>query len=99
MVPVLPDIGRPQPAEPAAPTAVPLMVSRPSALDSVSARPLGTTCSHGSVVTAISLPLRSKILSIGLGGHHMPPEASVAATLASSSGLTSNGPSVNDPMF
>ena len=69
------------------------------ALASVLASPSGTTCSHVSVVTETSLPVRSKTLSIGLGGHHVPPEASVAATLDSSSGFTSMGPSVNEPRF
>ena len=100
MVPVLPDIGRSQPAAPAEPAAVPppsssLLI----ALASVLASPSGTTCSQVSVVTDTSLPLRSKTLSIGLGGHHMPPDASVAATFDSSSAFTSIGPSVNEPMF
>ncbi len=48
---------------------------------------------------ATSLPSRSMSLSIGLGGHHTPPEARVAATFDSSKALSSNGPRVNDPMF
>ena len=74
VVPVLPDIGRFQPTEPAAPAAVPEPVSSLLiALASVLARPSGTTCSQVSVVTETSLPARSKTLSIGLGGHHTPP--------------------------
>ena len=51
------------------------------------------------MVTATSLPSRSTTLSIGLGGHHTPPDASVAATLDNSSAFNWNGPRVNDPMF
>ena len=56
VVPVLPDIGRSQPTEPADPAAVPppwssLLI----ALASVLARPSGTTCSQVSVVTDTSL--------------------------------------------
>ncbi len=65
----------------------------------VFASPSGTAWSHGSMVNDTSLPWRSKILSIGFGGHHVPPEASVAATLESSSALSWNGPRVNEPMF
>ncbi|CAM3643787.1 hypothetical protein MYFR107205_20695 [Mycolicibacterium frederiksbergense] len=100
MVPVLPDIGRFQPTDPAAAAAVPAPVSSLlSALARVLARPSGTTCSQVSVVTATSVPLRSKTLSIGFGGHQVPPEAIVAATLDSSSPLTSMGPRVNEPRF
>ncbi len=98
-MPVLPAIGRPQPTDPAAAAPVPIVVSLASAFVSVLARPSGTTCSHFGVGIATSLPLRSMTFSMGLGGHHIPPEARVAATLDSSSALTSNGPSVNEPMF
>ena len=100
VVPVLPDIGRFQPAAPAEPDAVPPpTASLLIALAMVFARPSGTTWSQVSVVTATSLPLRSISLSIGFGGHHAPPEARVAATLDSSSAFSSIGPSVNEPMF
>src|SRR3546814_6306201 len=36
---------------------------------------------------------------MGLGGHHCPGEARVAATLESSSGLIQVGPRVNEPRF
>ncbi|CNV68969.1 Uncharacterised protein [Mycobacterium tuberculosis] len=100
MVPVLPDIGRSQPAAPAEPAAVPLpTASLLIALARVFASPAGTTWSHVSVVTATSLPLRSMSWSIGLGGHHTPPDANVAATLDSSSAFNSMGPRVNEPRF
>ena len=99
MVPVLPAIGRPQPTDPAAAAPVPVVVSLASALVSALANPSGTTCSHLAVGTSICLPRRSKTLSMGVGGHHMPPEASVAATFDNSNALTSNGPRVNDPML
>src|SRR6476659_956526 len=100
VVPVLPDIGRSHPAAPADPAAVPppwssLLI----ALARVLARPSGTTCSHVSVVAASLKQKRSKTLSIGLGGHQVPPDASVAATFDNSSALTSIGPSVNEPRF
>ncbi len=69
------------------------------ALAKVLARPSGTACSQVWVVTETSLPCRSYTLSTGLGGHQVPPEASVAATFDSSRALTSNGPRVNEPMF
>ena len=100
MVPVLPDIGSVQPTDPAAPAAVPEPLSSSlMATASVLARPSGTTCSQVSVVTATSSPCRSNTAWMGLGGHHMPPDANVAATLDSSNGLTSMGPSVNEPRF
>src|ERR1700712_1835 len=43
-----------------------------------------------------TLPLRSTTLLIGVGGHQTPSEATVAPTLANSSGLTGVTPSVND---
>ena len=70
-----------------------------NALANVLANPSGTTCSQVCVVTDTSLPCRSKTLSIGLGGHHTPPEDRVAATLDNSSALTWIGPSVNEPRF
>ncbi len=99
MVPVLPDIGRVQPTEPAEPAAVPPVESLDNALARVLASPSGTTCSQAWVSTATSRPFRSKILSTGLGGHHMPPDAKVAATLDNSSAFSSNGPRVNEPRF
>ena len=47
------------------------------------ARPAPPVHTPGS--GAISWPVRSMTLSIGDGGHHMPPEANVAATLDNSS--------------
>ena len=89
MVPVLPDMGSVHPTEPAAPDAVPpLLSSLLSAFAKVFAKPSGTACSHGSMVYVTSSPWRSKILSTGVGGHHIPPEASVAATFDSSSALS-----------
>src|ERR1700689_5627157 len=100
VVPVFPDTGRFQPAAPADPDAVPpASASLLIALASVLASPSGTTWSHASVVTATGLPLRSISLSIGLAGHQVPPEDSVAATFDSSSAFSSNAPSVNEPMF
>ena len=99
MVPVLPPIGNRQPTDPAAPAAVPIVVSLDNALVSVLAKPSGTTCSHFAVGTLISLPLRSSTFSIGVGGHHIPPDARVAPTFDNSSALTSNGPSVKEPIF
>ena len=83
----------------AAAAAVPVVVSLDSALVRALANPSGTACSHSAVGTSISLPRRSNTFSMGVGGHHMPPEASVAATFDSSRALTSNGPSVKEPMF
>src|ERR1700742_834502 len=100
VVPVFPDTGRFQPAAPADPAAVPLpKASWLIALASVLASPSGTTWSQASVVTDTWLPLRSISLSIGLGGHHMPPDDSVAGTLAGASAFSANGPSVNEPRF
>ena len=100
MVPVFPDTGRFHPAAPADPEAVPPpSASLLIALASVLASPSGTTWSQASVATDTWLPLRSISLSMGFGGHHVPPEASVAATFDNSSAFSSNGPSVNDPMF
>jgi len=76
-----------------------MVVSLARALVRVLANPSGTTCSHFAIGTLISLPLRSSTFSIGVGGHHMPPDARVAPTLDSSNALSSNGPSVNEPMF
>ena len=99
MVPVLPAIGRPQPTDPAAAVPVPIVVSLASAFVRVFANPSGTTCSHFGPGTEISLPRRSSTFSIGVAGHHIPPEARVAATFDSSSAFTSNGPRVKEPMF
>ena len=98
-MPVFPAIGRPQPTEPAAAAPVPIVVSLASALVSVLANPSGTTCSHVAVGTSTSLPLRSSTASMGVGGHHMPPEANVAATFDNSRALTSKGPRVKEPIF
>jgi len=65
----------------------------------VFARPGGTTCSHGGAFTLTGLPLASVIESMGVGGHHMPPEDRVAATLDSSTGSTASGPRVNEARF
>ena len=61
-----------------------------------------TAVVSGSPLAPITvLPLRSRFFwvidLIGLGGHHMPCDASVAATLDNSRGLTALGPNVNDP--
>ena len=88
VVPVLPAIGRVQPAPLAAAAAVPPAWSSllmPTA--SVFANASSTACSQGSSVITTGLPCRSRISSIGVGGHHTPPLMMVAATLLSSSGL------------
>src|SRR3954465_8536135 len=68
VVPVLPAIGRSQPAAPAALAAVPPGSSsllRP--VSRVFARAGSTTCSHGASVTGTAAPVGSVIDSIGLG--------------------------------
>src|SRR5699024_9941932 len=98
LVPVLPDTGCPQPVAPAASAAVPAPTeSLDMATDRVSARPGSITCSHSGSASSTGLPVRSVMDSMGLGGHHTPPEAMVAPTLDSSIGLTEVGPRVNDP--
>ena len=98
MVPVLPDMGRFQPAPAAAPAAVPAPTeSLDMATARVLASPSSTTCSHCGSFSSTGFPVRSVIDSMGLGGHHTPPDARVAPTLDSSSALTAVGPRVNDP--
>ena len=59
----------------------------------------GTACSQGVLSQVTNLPLRSVMVSIGVGGHHLPSEARVAPTLASSSGLTGETPRVKETIF
>src|SRR3954468_6453103 len=87
VVPVLPAIGRSQPAERAAPAAVPLTSSLLRPVISVFARPGSTACSHAASLTGTGLPFWSVTESIGDGGHQRPALARVAPTLASSNTL------------
>src|SRR4029453_16730524 len=100
VVPVLPAIGRFQPTCAAAPAAVPpAWASLLSAVSSVFARPGSTAWSHGASVTCTGWPFASVTDSIGEGGHHVPPEASVAPTFDSSSTLVGDPPRVNEACF
>src|SRR5690625_1982030 len=93
-------MGRDHPAPAAAPAAVPAPTwSLDMATERVSARPFSTTCSHSGSLSSTGFPVRSVIDSMGLAGHHTPPEARVAPTLDSSSEFRAVGPRVNDPML
>src|SRR3954462_14566170 len=100
VVPVLAAIGRFQPAAAAAAADVP---PGWSSLDipfiRVSASAGGTACVHGCDRTGTAAPERAVTETIGSGGHHMPWDASVASTFASSSALVGVTPSVNDAWF
>ena len=99
VVPVLPAIGRSHPTWRAAPAAVPLTASLLRPVIRVLARPGSTAWLHGGSMMATGWPAWSVTESIGLGGHHMPPLASVAPTLASSSTLVGLTPRVNEACF
>src|SRR6478735_5344886 len=100
VVPVLPAAVQVQPAAAADPAAVPLPVRSPSiATARVRASSAGTACSQGVLSQVTNLPVRSVMVSIGVGGHHLPSEFRVAPTLANSSGLTGETPRVKDAIF
>src|SRR3954471_4703364 len=98
VVPVLPMLGRFQPAPLAALNDVPPgwpSFDMPTARGS--ARPWGTACSHGASLTGTGLPFRSVTAPIGVGGHQTPPDRMVAPTLPSSRPLSGLKPRVNAP--
>ena len=79
---------------------MPLTSSLLMATARVLARPGATTWAQDwSFLRSTGAPVEVVTASIGLGGHHMPPEASVAPTLASSTMLTRFTPRVNDAEF
>src|SRR3712207_5150316 len=95
VVPVLPAIGRSQPTCPAAAAAVPgALSSLLIAVSRVFASPGSTACLHWASVTGTGAPVGSVIDTIGVGGHHLPDDARVAPTLASSSTLVGDTPRV-----
>ena len=89
--------GSSRPSPPGTWAAVPLVSSLLNALDRVLANLRGLPWSQVSVVTATSFARHRLVDRAGRAPHS--PEASVAATLDSSSGLTSTGPLPNDPRF
>src|SRR6478609_7064257 len=73
VVPVLPAAVQVQPAADAEPAAVPPPVMSPSmATARVRASSAGTACSHAGFSQVTNLPLRSVMVSTGMGGHHLP---------------------------
>src|SRR6478735_7452551 len=100
VVPVLPAAVQLQPAADADALAVPPPARSLSiATARVRASSAGTACWHSGLSQVTNLPLRSMMVSTGVGGHHLPSEANVAPTFASSSGLTGDTPRVNDAIF
>ena len=96
VVPVLDAVGIVQPTVFAAAAAVPLTGSWLMPLARLLARAGSTTCWHASCLSTTGAPVESVTPSIGVGGHHVPPEASVAPTLESSSGFTGVTPRVKE---
>src|SRR5699024_1012978 len=96
VVPVLPATAPVHPAYRAAAAAVPVVVSSDSAWPTARATPAETSDLQPRPGSG-SDPPGPVIRSTGCGAHQTPSEASVAATLDSSSGLTAVGPSENDP--